>query len=69
MGYPLDTPVENVLSSTQVRCRPWDLFPKSGKNHSDLLVVGALDYDNQIPHRLFGLVRYSNKYITVILFS
>ena len=57
MGYPLDTPVENVLSSTQVRCRPWDLFPKSGKNHSDLLVVGALDYDYQIPHPLFGLVQ------------
>ena len=59
MGYPLDTPVENVLSSTQVRCRPWDLFPKSGKNHSDsdLLVVGALDCDYQINHPLFGLVQ------------
>jgi hypothetical protein len=68
VGYPLDTPVENVLRSTQMRCRPWDLFRKSGKNHSDLLLVGALDYDYQIPRPLFDLVQYSNKYITTILF-
>ena len=68
MGYPLDTPVENVPSLHKKTCRPWDLFRKSGKNHSDLLLVGALDYDYQIPRPLFDLVQYSNKYITTILF-
>ncbi len=48
-----------------MRRQPWDLFWKIGKNYSDLLLLGALHYDYQVPPpRLFNLVQHSNKYTT-----